>query len=79
MAFSLEYVKSYYKMPFLQRGMKVLADGNAGIVTSGDGKYIRVRRDNEGFSRRYHAQWNMVYFDKDGNVIADYHEKQGEQ
>jgi len=72
MAYSLDFVKKHYNMPFLQRGMKIIVNGKAGKVTSGDDKYIRVRYDNATSSRRCHAQWEAVYFDKDGNIIADY-------
>jgi hypothetical protein len=78
MAFSLAYIKSYYKMPFLHRGMKVIANGKTGIVTSGDGAYIRVRCDDVKSSRRFRPQWETVYFDKDGKIIADYRNNGGQ-
>jgi hypothetical protein len=72
MAFSLDYVKQYYKMPFVQRGMVVEASGKRGKITAGDGGYIRVRYEGERTSIRRHPQWEMVYFDESGNIIKDY-------
>lgn len=79
MTYSLDFVKMHYNMPFLQRGMKIIVDGKAGKVTAGDGKYIRVLHDNASSSRRYHAQWEVVYYDKDGAIIADYRSNAGGQ
>lgn len=51
---SLEYVKDNYGVP-VKRGMRVRAeDGRAGIVTCGDGAYVRVRLDGDKRSGRYH-------------------------
>jgi hypothetical protein len=78
MTYSLDYVKSYYKMPFLKRGMKVIMDGKTGKVTSGDGAYVRVRYDNANYSVRCHPQWEMVYYDENGEIAADYRNNGGQ-
>lgn len=79
MTYSLDYVKSYYKMSFLKRGMKVIMDGKAGKVTSGDGAYVRVQYDGADHSVRCHPQWEMVYFAENGEIVADYREQKGQQ
>ena len=73
---SLAYVKESRNMPFLKRGMVIEVDGRKGIVTAGNHSgNVNVRFDGEKHAVNCHPQWETVYFDKDGNVLADYREK----
>lgn len=73
---SLAYVKERRNMPFLKRGMAVEVDGKNGIVTAGNSSgNINVRFEGMKFSVNCHPKWETRYFDKEGNVIADYREK----
>jgi hypothetical protein len=78
MAYGLQYVKTYYQMPFLKRGLRVNMHGRWATVTCGDGKYIRARFDGQRTSRRIHATWETTYYDAEGNIIKDYKEKKEE-
>lgn len=60
--YSLDYVRSYYGVP-AKRGMRVIADGKPGVITSGDGAHIRIRLDGEKRSGRWHPLWRMDYGD----------------
>ena len=75
MPISLKNVKEKRGMPFLKRGMKVqsIHSGRFGVVTSGNWSgNINVRMDGDKLSGNYHPKWKMRYFDKAGNVIAEY-------
>lgn len=60
MSGEFDYVRSYYGVP-AGRGVRVIADGKPGRITSGDGHYIRVRLDGEARSGIYHPTWRMEY------------------
>ncbi len=75
MGYSLDWVKKYYDLPFIKRGMRVQADGQMGTVTSGYGSYVRVRLDGEKRSDIYHPTWETVYYSKDGKILADFREE----
>lgn len=60
--YSLDYVKEHYGVP-VKRGLRVTAyDGRRGVVTAGDGQYVRVRLDGEKHSFRYHP-FDLEYGD----------------
>lgn len=72
MAKSLNYVRTFRKMPWVKRGMCVAVNGRLGRVTGGgDGGNIRVRFDGENHSKNVHPHWQTTYY-QDGAVIADY-------
>ncbi|PFM49596.1 hypothetical protein COJ45_07055 [Bacillus cereus] len=82
MAVSIKDIAKKRNMPFLKRGMKVVVDGNKGRVTSGNrsGNINVVFEDAEKYgkhSHNCHPKWETVYFDKEGEVIADYREGTG--
>jgi hypothetical protein len=62
---SFAYVRAYYGVP-AKRGARVIADGRAGVITSGLGHYIRIRLDGERRPRVYHPTWHMDYLDGRG-------------
>ncbi len=62
MANGFDYVRRYYGVP-AKRGMRVIADGRPGVITSSAGNYIRVRLDGERRSGYWHPTWNMEYLD----------------
>ena len=62
---SFGYVRAYYGVP-ARRGARVIADGNPGRITSGDGAHIRVRLDGEKRSRPWHPTWRIDYLDGQG-------------
>lgn len=72
MAFSFQYIKDYYQMPFLERGLRVNMDGRWATVTSGDGSYVRARFDGRSFSSRIHPTWETTYYNSEGKVLANY-------
>ena len=49
----MDYVRKAYSMPWLKRGLGVMALGRAGTVTSAS-HYVHVRLDGEKRARRYH-------------------------
>lgn len=60
--YSLDYVCRRYGVP-AKRGMRVVADGESGIITCGDGQYLRIRLDSEKRSGRWHPTWHIDYGD----------------
>lgn len=63
---SLEYVRTYRRMSWIKRRMSVIVDGKEGRVAGGCvGGNIAVK----------FPEWETVYYDGQGNVIADYREK----
>lgn len=56
------YVRERYGVP-AKRGMRVIADGKPGVITSSAGNYIRVRLDDEKHSGYWHPTWHMEYLD----------------
>lgn len=72
---SLAYIKERRNMPFIKRGMKVEVDGQLGKVTAGNRSgNINVLFDGAKFPVNCHPKWRTRFFDKEGNVIADYRE-----
>lgn len=63
---SFDYVHHRYGVP-ARRAMRVTADGSPGVITSGAGKYIRVRLDGAKHSFPWHPTWNMVYHTEHGD------------
>jgi hypothetical protein len=77
MAGWLQGVRDDRHMPWLKRGMRIElhkdSDVKKGRVTGGNAMAnIQVRFDGESFSRNCHPHWQMVYYDPNGNVLADY-------
>jgi hypothetical protein len=75
---SFDYLKTspLRNMPWIKRGMQCDMDGKKGVVTAGDGEYVRVRLDGEKTSGRYHPHWQATYYDEHGNIVKDYKEQQ---
>ena len=62
---SMEYIRKYYQVP-VKRGMKVIADGELGNITSARGAYLRIRLEGEKRPSIYHPTWEIQYITKDG-------------
>lgn len=76
---TLDYVKNQRGLDFLEKGMKVeLAYGTTkktGIVKGGNSSgNLDVLFDGEKRAENCHPTWAMKYFDKEGNIIAEYGE-----
>jgi hypothetical protein len=74
---TLEYVKKQRGLDFLEIGMRVeLAYDKTkkqGVIKGGNSSgNIDVLFDGEKKPDNCHPTWAMKYFDKEGNVIADY-------
>ncbi|TCW35325.1 hypothetical protein EDC32_10837 [Laceyella sacchari] len=78
MGYSLSYVKSFYGLDFIKRGMKVRTPKGTGTVTAAYKTYIRVRLDGEKRPDVFHPTWEMVYYGADGRVLADFRETETE-
>jgi hypothetical protein len=77
---SLDYVRINRNMPWITRGMKVVVNGRKGHVAGGHrGGNIAVKFPDQSWTSHCHPKWETVYYDKDGNVIADYREKKEQQ
>lgn len=57
---SLDYVRSYYRVP-ANVGGRVTVDGRAGRIIGGDGQYLLVRFDGELWVSRAHPTWRVEY------------------
>jgi hypothetical protein len=76
---SLDYVKTYRQLAFIEKGMRVeLAYGKTkkqGIITGGNSSgNINVLFDGKKKPENCHPTWAIKYFDKQGNVIAEFGE-----
>ncbi|WP_050916583.1 hypothetical protein [Vibrio cholerae] len=71
---SIQSVRDGRNLPFLKRGMRVQVDGDKfGTITGANRSMnLNVRLDGEKHSSNYHPTWKMRYFDKNGNVIAEF-------
>lgn len=63
-----EYVRRYYGVP-AKRGMRVIADGKPGVITSFRDARINVRLDGEKRPAPWHPTWHMVYLAPDGTEL----------
>jgi hypothetical protein len=48
-----DYVRNYYGMPWVGRGVRVLALGKPGVITNAS-HYINVRLDGQKHANPYH-------------------------
>lgn len=62
MSTSFDYVRRYYGVP-AKRGMRVVANGKPGVITSGAGERIRIRLDGDKGSAHWHPTWHIDYGD----------------
>lgn len=74
---NLDYVKKQRGLDFIELGMRVeLAYGSTkkqGIIKGGNSSgNIDVLFDGEKKPENCHPTWAMKYFDKKGNVIAEF-------
>lgn len=74
MSNSFKYVKEYYKLPFIKRGMRVCNHGRPGKVTSANSR-VRVLFDGWTKPVNCHPTWEMIYYAEDGSVLADFTER----
>jgi len=71
----MEYFRKHRAMPFVKRGMRVKNTYNglegrvSGANSSGN---LNITFDGFSYSQNIHPKWMMQYFDKDGDLIADY-------
>ena len=77
---SMASVRHWRALPFLKRGMRVEVAGKPGRITGTNGSQnLQVRFDGLKFSQNCHPTWDIVYFDKDGSVLADFRTKRTEK
>lgn len=64
-----DYIKEYYKLPFLKKGMKVEYEGKKGIITGARGQYLLIKEEGNKHSDPYHPTYHLKYFDSEGKEI----------
>lgn len=70
---SVEYIRRYYGMPWLRRGVRVTVDGEAGMVVGTRGPWIRIRLDAAPtVTVVAHPTWRTVYYARDGATLGDF-------
>ncbi|PWN67619.1 hypothetical protein [Chryseobacterium oncorhynchi] len=67
----MEYIKQYYDLPFLSKGMKVEADGKSGKINKEKNGYLEILFDN-GIKALAHPTWEIVYYNEKGEIIKDF-------
>lgn len=67
----MDWVRKYYNLPFLKRGMRVEANGKSGVVTSVKSAYVRVKLDEAKKTSLWHPTWNMKYFDENNKLLKE--------
>ncbi len=69
----LEQVRKKRHLPFLWCGLVVDVDGARGVATRGNSSLnIQVSSSGEKHSYNCHPTWETTYYDRNGNIIADY-------
>jgi hypothetical protein len=76
---NLDYVKKHRGLKFAKRGMRVEHTYNGktqtGRITSGNSSgNLNILFEGKKKPENCHPRWAMKYFDKDGNVIAEFPE-----
>ncbi|MDR1981516.1 MAG: hypothetical protein LBQ39_07860 [Tannerellaceae bacterium] len=66
-----DHVRKSRGMEFLERNMRVEIDGKQGVVVGHSNSGLTAKLDN-GREVCFHPTWKIVYFDNDGNIVADY-------
>ncbi len=62
-------------MPFVKRGMRVehTHNGKVGRVSGANScANLQITFDGQSWSENCHPTWKMRYFDKEGEVVAEY-------
>ncbi len=68
-------VIEHRNIPFAEIGMKVSVDGKIGkIIGANSSMNLDVNFIGDGTRSNCHPTWAMKYFDKEGNIIAEYGE-----
>lgn len=57
---SLKYIREHYKVP-AKRGLKVIAQGQNGIIVAARGTYLRIRIQGEKNILSFHPTWKIKY------------------
>lgn len=70
----MDYIKSYYDLPFLKPGMKLEIAGKKCTAVKEKNGSLRVKFEN-GSEGPIHPTWETVYFDDKGNIIKDFRKK----
>jgi hypothetical protein len=74
---TLAEVRKYRGIHYAKRGMRVqsLHSGRFGRIAGGNSSgNLNIIFDGDNYSQNCHPNWQMVYFDNDGNVIATFGE-----
>lgn len=74
---NLDYIKKSRGLEFIEKGMKVENTylRKVGIVKGGNSNgNIDVLFEGEKQKQNCHPTWAMKYYDKEGNLIAEYPE-----
>ncbi len=68
---------SYRNIPFVFQGMRVEQDGRKGFITGGNSSVnLDVLFDEWENVSNCHPHWNIKYFDKDNNIVAEWDKKE---
>jgi hypothetical protein len=68
----IQEVASKRELPFVFAGMRVKCGKNYGTLVNGnDSQNFDILFDN-GENSNCHPTWDMVYYDRKGNVLAEY-------
>lgn len=57
---SLQYVRDYYNVP-AYKGVRVNVYGKSGVITGGDGSYVKIRLDGAKHAGNYHPTDGVTY------------------
>lgn len=71
---ALRFIRETYGVP-CKRGMRVIAQGHAGVITGGNGHFIRIKLDCSEHSRNFRPTQEIAYLDDHGEVIHDTRQK----
>jgi hypothetical protein len=62
---SMRYIRDYYGVP-AKRGIRVVADGNRGVIRGARGQHLRLRLDGDQRLTTWHPTWQMIYLQRKG-------------
>lgn len=71
-----EKIKEAREIDFAFQGMRISVNGKMGTIVGGNGSLnLDVVMDGTWYVSNCHPWWETVYYDNNGNVLADYREK----
>lgn len=70
----MDYIKEYYDLPFLKKGIQVIFKNKTGVVIGTHAGYLKVKFE-AGENSILHPTWNIAYL-LNGEIVKDFRNQQ---